>query len=245
LALLLLGWLFATVLRKVCRTAVASALGRLGPKMAGRGVAALAGWGDSAPRVLAALVYWIVWAFFAAAAMEQLSLPVVTDLLHSLAMYLPKVLLAVLIVFVGLALGGLANQWIASAGTTANIAHATALGRVAQGGVLLVALMTGAHQVGIESDLVVTVLTVTLAATLGAMALAFGLGSGPIVSNILASYYAAKSLRVGDRVQIGGVEGVLVEIGPTTLVLEAVEGRLHMPARKYCEEVTVLVEGER
>ena len=77
------------------------------------------------------------------------------------------------------------------------------------------------------------------------MALAFGLGSGPIVSNIMASYYAAKAYRIGDVVRVAGVEGTVREINPTSIVLDAADGEVHLPARKYCDEVSVVLRSER
>ena len=245
ISLLVVGWLLALLFRLVAKKLVVAVLARVekhhGPSR-GFGGANLA---DNAPRVIGAFVYWAILLFFAAAAMEKLPLPIVTGLLQSLAYYLPKVLMAVVLAFIGLAAGGLANQWVTGAASAAGVEYAPALGRVAQVGIFIVALTVGAQQIGLESGFFTSTLSIVIAATLGGMALAFGLGSGPVVSNIMSSYYAAKAYKIGDVIRVAGIEGTVREITPTTIVLDGADGEVHLPARKYCDEISVVVRGER
>ena len=172
---------------------------------------------------------------------DKLPLPVVTDLLQSIAYYLPRVLLAVVLVFMGLGAGILVNRWTTRVVAAAGVEYASVLGRIVQIAVLVVALLVGAQEIGLESGLFTTTILIIIAAILGGVALSLSLGSGPIVSNIMASYYAAKAYRVGDVVRVAGIEGVVREITPTSIVLDAADGQVHLPARKYCDEVSVVL----
>ena len=60
----------------------------------------------------------------------------------------------------------------------------------------------------------------------------------------MASYYAAKAYRVGDVVRVAGIEGVVREITPTSIVLDSADGQVHLPARKYCDEVSVVLRSD-
>ena len=241
IGLLLAGWLVATLLRMAVKKLIASGVSRVDHKS--RLARGLRGARIEAalPRVIGAFVYWGVLLFAAAAAMEKLHLPVVTELLQSSAYYLPKVALAVVVVFVGLGAGSVANEWIASAVSAFGIEYGAAIGRVAQVGVLVAALIVGAQQIGLESEFFTSTISIVIGATLGGMALAFGLGSGPIVSNIMASHYAAKAYRVGDVVRIAGIEGTVRAINASSIVLDGPEGQVHLPARLYSEQVSVIV----
>jgi small-conductance mechanosensitive channel len=73
------------------------------------------------------------------------------------------------------------------------------------------------------------------------MALAFGIGSGPVVSNVIASYYVRRMYRAGLNVRIGSIEGRVVEILPTTVALETAAGRVQVPCRKFLDDVSLLV----
>ncbi len=239
--LLLAGWIVAGVLRFLSRKIVAALVARINRQFRladGLSGARLA---ENAPRVIGAGVYWVVLLFFAVAAIDKLPLPVVTGLLQSLAHYLPRVLLAVVLAFIGLGAGIVANRWITTAASAAGLEYALVLGRAAQAAILVAALIVGAQEIGLESGFFTNTIFIALATILGGMALAFGLGSGPIVTNILASYYAAKAYRIGDTVQVAGIKGIVREITPTTIVLDAADGQIHLPARKYCDDISVVV----
>jgi len=244
LALLLLGWLLAAGLRLFSRTFLRAMLSRverrsrLGEALAGTRLA------ETAPRIIATFVYWSVFLFFAAAAMEQLPIPIVTDSLHSIAFYIPKVLLGVLVVFIGVGAGSLANQWITGAAGSAGMTNSAGLGRVAQVSILIATLIVGLEQVGLESNLFTAIVAIVIAAILGGMALAFGLGSGPMVSNIMGSYHAAKAYRIGDFIRIAGYEGTVREINPASIVLDSPDGEVYVPAKEFGDHVSIVQRGK-
>ena len=70
---------------------------------------------------------------------------------------------------------------------------------------MVVAAGIAADQVGVDSTFPMLIVATGLAATLGGVAPAFGIGSGPIVSNIIASYYVRRMYRVGVTVQVGAI----------------------------------------
>ena len=59
--------------------------------------------------------------------------------------------------------------------------------------------------------------------------MAFGLGARTAVSNILASYYLQKTYTPGHNVRIGEIEGEIIQITPTAVVLATPEGRTLVP----------------
>lgn len=238
--LLIVGWLLATGLRFLSRAFLRAILARverrsrLGEALAGTRLE------ETSPRVVGTLVYWGVFLFFAAAAMEQLPIPIITDSLHAVAFYIPKVLLGVVVVFAGVGIGSLANQWIAGAAGSAGVANSAGLGRVAQISILIATLIVGLEQIGLESSLFTAIVAIVIAAVLGGMAVAFGLGSGPTVSNIMASYYAAKAYQIGDFVEIAGFKGTVREINPSSIVLDSPDGEIHVPAKAFSDQVSVV-----
>ena len=239
--LILTGWIAAILLRLVTRRMIIAVVTRINTYLRptdGLGETRLI---DEAPRVMSTLVYWVVLLFFLVVVIDRLSLPVVTSVLESLAHYLPRVLLAVAIVFIGMGAGIVANRWTTRVASAAGVSYAPALGRIVQFAVLIVALVVGVQEVGLESAFFTAAILVMLAAVLGALGLAFGLGSGPIVTNIMASYYASQAYRVGDVVRVADIEGTVQEIRSTSIVLDTADGQVHLPARKYCDDISVVL----
>lgn len=244
-AWLLGGWALALACGALARRIVETVAGRVEARIERRGSLRGAGLWRAAPRVIGRGVYWTILLYFATAAIDQLSVPFAAELLQSLAYFLPKVLLALVLVFAGASLGSLAHQWTSDIAARAGMSNPGLFGRTAQAGILAVAVIVSVQQIGVEGSIFVSITTVILASTLGGMALAFGLGSSSVVANIMASYYAAKVLSVGDRVRVGETEGAVREITPTSIVIAVGTDRVYLPARKYCDEALVVVGSGR
>lgn len=240
--LLAAGWLLARLVRAMLRRLLAGALERLkGGRLLG-GEDRL-GLRRSLPGFLGGFAFWTVIAVFAVAAVDTLGLPGLGELLSSVARYIPQVLAGSLIVFLGVAVGGLVHDAVVNASSAAGVPYGSALARAAQLSVLTLALVMGADQAGIASTFLMIALPVVLGAMLGGAALAFGLGSRTAVSNILAAYHLLQLYEVGQRVRIAGFEGRIVRVTPIAVVLDTEQGRVAVPAKLFSERISVLLAG--
>ena len=238
--IVLAGWGVGRLLSAVLRRLLARAVDRLqGSRLLG-GEDRL-GWRRALPGLIGGLTFWTVMAVAVVAAADTLGLALVGELLASLARLLPQVLAGVLVVFVGVVLAELAQGAVANAAGAAGVPYAGALARAVQLSVIVVALVMGAHQAGIDSTFLMIALPVALGVLLGGAALAFGLGSRTAVSNIIASHQLTRLHEVGERVRIAGVEGRIEEVTPTAVVLEAKDGKVVVPARLFSEEIAVIL----
>jgi len=247
--LLLVGWLTARALRRLAHALTERLLERLARQRVARTKAIDARMQRSeayrsVPLVVGAIVHWTVLLLFIGAAIEALGLPAVSNVLALITAYLPRVLAAVVIVFVGLWAGELTHTVIARGAVRVELAHAALIGRAMQVLVVLVFVIVAIGQLGIDSTILVVTLAIVLGASFGAAALAFGLGARTVVSNILASRYVRRQYEVGDTVRIGESEGRIVEISDTSVTLETSSGRATVPAARFMEDMSVLVESQ-
>jgi hypothetical protein len=60
------------------------------------------------------------------------------------------------------------------------------------------------------------------------------------VSNIVASYYASQHYNVGQTVRVGDIQGEIIQLTSTGVVLSTSEGRVLVPAKRFSEETSVL-----
>lgn len=197
-----------------------------------------------ASTVIGGIVFWLVFLVFFTAATETLGLPVLATWLSGVSYYLPRILVSSLIILAGLFAGNLARDAIAATAGAAGLAYSELLGRAVYVIILLVAIVTGVDQLGIESRFLTLTITVVIATLIGGAALAFGLGSRTTVSNIIAAHYLRQIYRVGQIVRIRDVHGRIAEITPTAVILEGPEGRVLVPAKDFSEVVSVLITKE-
>ena len=242
-ALLLIGWGLAHLLRTWSRRLI----GGLDWFVRNSTIEILLrriGMDRGASDVISGILFWLVILLFFTAATETLGLPVLATWLAGVSYYLPRVLVAVLIVFAGLLAGNLARDAVIGAAGAARLAYGTLLGKAVQSVILLIAIVTAVDQLGIESRFLTATITIVIAATIGGAALAFGLGSRTAVSNIIAAHYLRQIYRVGHMVRVGAVHGRIVEITATAVILESPDGRILVPAKEFSEGVSVLTTGQ-
>lgn len=195
-----------------------------------------------AAELISSIAFWILILFFVTAATEALGLPVISAWLSGLTVYLPKLLAAVLIGFAGLVTGRLAKEAVRTAAEAAEFSYAEAMGRLGQVLIWVVSGVVGIHQIGVDVSFLTNLTMVVLAAALGGAALAFGIGSRSTVANILACHYIQKVYRVGQTIRVDGQEGTIASITPTAVVVENGQGWFHVPAQKFSEETSMLIE---
>lgn len=246
IALLVVGWFVARLLRTGARKLSERVLERLSRQRIARmnaidPRAQQSQAYKSAPIVIGAIVYFTVLLFFVAAAIEALGLPAISNVLSLVTAYLPRVLAAALIVFVGLWIGDFVNTLLQSASGAIDVTYAPAIGRALQVLIGIVFLIIAVGQLGIDSSVLVITLAIIFSSTFGAAALAFGLGARTTVTNIIAARYVRRQYQVGDTIHIGELQGRVIEITDTAVMLESAEGSIMVPAVRFAEDASLLV----
>lgn len=239
--LVLAGWLLGRLLAWLARRGTAAALNRLHKRPELHGAIESSGAAAQVPAVVAGFVFWVILIFFIAAAMETLGLPVVTASLSRVAYYLPNVLAALAIVFVGIITAKVLGSAVSRATSSTGMALGPVIGATVRGTVILVAVVVAIEQVGIEANLLVVIVAVVVGTVLAGAGLAFGLGARTAVSNIIGAHYVAQAYRVGQTVRVAGVEGRIVETTPTAVFVAGPEGRVMIPAKTFSESASVLI----
>ncbi len=228
----------------------AALLGRLARKLVARSarwLGSLQPGGVSLPdfeRVEAAVgraVYWLVVVCSVMAATETLGLPVVTAWLSGVATFLPRIAVAIMIIALGTVAARVTRHVVISTASAANVASAERLGRVAELTALLATVLVAIEQLGIEISFLKATLLIMLAGLLLGAALAFGFGGRDLVANILSAHYVHRLYQVGQVVRVDGVEGRIVRITETAVILECGEGDVAIPARTFAESRSTLV----
>ncbi|HEX9565763.1 MAG TPA: hypothetical protein VF981_17410 [Gemmatimonadaceae bacterium] len=244
-ALVLGGWILGRLLAWLARRAVSAPLERLARRPSLQHAIDSSGAATQVPGVIAGFVFWVVFIFFMAAAMETLGLPVVTASLSRVAYYLPNVLAALAVLFAGIILGKVISSGVIRAVGASGMAFGSLIGNTVRGTVILVAAVVAIEQVGIQADVLIVFVAVVVGTVLAGAGLAFGLGARTAVSNIIASHYVAQAYQVGQTVRLAGMEGQIVETAPTAVFIATPEGRVMIPANQFSEMASVLITEPR
>jgi hypothetical protein len=190
-------------------------------------------------RIVARLVFWILMLTFLLSAVETLGLTAVTATIDRLIAFLPNVIAAGLIFVLGLLLARLVRNLVGSAAAAAELPQAPRLGSLAEIVVALVAGVVALEQLGIETQMVVTVITAVVAAVTVTVGVAFALGARPVITHILAGHFLRQSLPSGGSVEVGGQRGVVERVGAVDTVVRSEQHTWSIPNGKLIEEVVI------
>lgn len=239
LALLLAGWIIAWSLRLLARKLIRGferLLLRNAQKHGSQPSPV-----RSYARLGGDMVFWSVLLFFIAASANLLDWKVFSGVTSALLTYLPNVLTGLLIILAGFALSGVARSVVASTAESTGIAQAELLARIAQVTVVLTAMIIGVEQLGINVAFLTTTLIVVAGVLLGGAALAFALGARHFVANVIGVQTARKHYQLGQLIKLDDVEGYLLEITPTLMILDTKQGRAVVPAKLCHEQISEII----
>jgi hypothetical protein len=126
-------------------------------------------------RVLGGLFYWLVLLAALMIAFNSLDLAYVTDLIGRIVLFVPKVMVAVVILVFGAYFGRFVSAALAAYLRTIGVSEAGVIGRFALYAIMIFVIMIALDQIGLGDLIRQTFLVIVAAVALG-LALAFGLG---------------------------------------------------------------------
>jgi small-conductance mechanosensitive channel len=223
-------WIFAASLRRL----------RFDPLVERTGITgSLRGLGIKTPlsQLVAQTVYALLLLSFFITATRLMGLEAVARLLEQLLNFLPNIV-AALIIFL---LGGIAAQFlgnlITAAATGVGLNAPGRLGRLVQYLISVFVVVLALGELGIDTAILVTTLTILIAAFGLAIGLALGLGARGVVLHILAGYYMRQRFPTGQPIAFEQVRGQVGSIGGVNTVVTTAEGDVVIPNGRLLESV--------
>lgn len=177
MALLFFGWIVAKLVRGGVRRLLALAhFDQLAEKT---GVEEFLKHGDmhvTFSGIISEVSYWLVVLIVLVTVSSSLGLTAVADLFNRVALYLPNIVVAVLIIIFGTLLARFINRLVFTWLRNLGIDGALTMSTIAEYGVQVFAVFVALEQLAIGTQLLTTAFAILFGAVCLALALAFGLG---------------------------------------------------------------------
>ncbi len=126
--------------------------------------------------ILGILVYWLVILLTLLTAFNSLGLGVVSELFRRVALFIPNVIVAVLILAIGLYFARFISDTVMAYSRNVGIEDAELMGRLTRYAIVIFVVITALVQVNIGTEILMDAFRILFGATCLAMALAFGIG---------------------------------------------------------------------
>lgn len=177
LVLLFFGWIIAKLVRSGVRRLLALAhFDQLAEKT---GVEEFLKHGDmhiTLASIISEVSYWLVLLIVLVTVSSSLGLTAVADLFNRVALYLPNIIVAVLIIIFGTLLARFINRMVFAWLSNLGVDGALTISTIAEYGVQVFAVFVALEQLAIGTQLLTTAFAILFGAICLALALAFGLG---------------------------------------------------------------------
>lgn len=240
LLLILVGWLVATLVRATTvRLAggLDTVLARVSRwSVTSRRLALTPG----ARKLIGNIVFWVIILLFVAMAARVARLELFTIWLDRIVAYLPTLIAGGLILLAGYFVSSLVRDLVVAALDSAGSTQSEFLGRMAQATIFVAAMVIGLDQIGINITFLTILFSIVIGGLLLSLALAFGFGSQVLVANLLGARQLQKFLEPGQIARVSGIEGQVLELTATTVVLATEDGRMSVPAKFFQEEAVLI-----
>ncbi|HLQ27577.1 MAG TPA: hypothetical protein VK138_17055 [Acidiferrobacterales bacterium] len=126
--------------------------------------------------ILGILVYWLVILLTLLTAFNSLGLGVVSELFRRIALFIPNVIVAVLILAIGLYFARFISDTVMAYSRNVGIEDAELMGRLTRYAIVIFVVITALVQVNIGAEILMEAFRILFGATCLALALAFGIG---------------------------------------------------------------------
>lgn len=188
--ILLIGWLFAKVIRViVVKGLKAINFNVLSDRAGIDRFLQQGGLQTDTLGILGVLVYWLAMLAVMMIAFNSLGLANVTELVGRIALFIPKVILAVLILALGAYFARFIDNTITTYGKNVGLEDVEIFARFARYAILVFVVLIALEQMDVASELVRQSFLIILAGVVLALALAFGIGSRRRVSELLDKWW--------------------------------------------------------
>jgi hypothetical protein len=142
--------------------------------------------------IVGTLVYWFIMILVLIASLDALGLPIVSDMLNSIFLYIPNVVAAIIVLVLGFLMGNLLAAVVRTATSNAGLKNAAGLGKLSLYAIVIFAAAIALIQLGIGEEIVVSAFGLVVGAAALALAIAFGLGGRDVAAVYLKRWLEEK-----------------------------------------------------
>ena len=139
---------------------------------------------SSSVEIIGKLIYWLLLLLTLLLAVRAMGLPEAQLLFASVLAILPRVVLAVFVLILGLTLAGFIADIVQTAAANAQSRHARLLSNISRYSITILVVIVALNQLDIATDVISTAFLILFGALCLAGALAFGLGCRNLAASI-------------------------------------------------------------
>lgn len=179
--------------------------------------------------VISKILYYFILIFILRPAADKLGVPAISDMVKLLVEFIPKLLSAGIMLFVGIWLADTLRNFIVTLCKSFNIAAGKLIGTAVFFFLLIIFVIQSVAQVGINTSLLESSFNLLVGGIIFAFAIGYGFASKEILHNIISSFYSKNRYKEGQTIEIDGIKGEIIAMDNTTITLRTGDSKTIFP----------------
>jgi len=193
IAIILLGWVLCNIIKRiVVRLLKICQFDMLAERAGIKQILDRGGIKQSASDIVGLLVFWFLFLIAIVTTLETLNLSGATDTLHTIYLYIPKIVAALVTLILGLYFANFLESVTRTSCANAGLEAAPQIGRAAYIGTTIFVIAGIFEILDIASEIVIWAFILVFGAVCLALALAFGLGGRDVAGRYLEKWLEQK-----------------------------------------------------
>lgn len=195
IAIILLGWVICNVIKRVVvRVLKICQFDVLAERAGIKQILDRGGISQTASDILGLLVFWFLFLIAIVTTLETLNLSGATDTLHTIYLYIPKIVAALVTLILGLYFANFLESVTRTSCANAELEQAASIGRAAYIATAIFVVAGIFEILDIASEIVIWAFILVFGAVCLALALAFGLGGREVAGRFLEKWLEQKKV---------------------------------------------------
>jgi len=197
-----------------------------------------------AAAVVGGIAKWFIYIIFFQVAASTLGFPQLTDILNQVLAFLPRIVVALVILLIGALVAKLLAGVVRGAVGTSRLGNADVLGNIARYAVLAFAVVAALSQMEIAPAIVNTLWTAIIGMVAVTLALAFGLGARDAAGSVATGQLIKSEIQPGMQIGIDGQGGTVEQVGTIYTTIRTQSGQMKVPNAELARQTILVAGGE-
>lgn len=187
-------------------------------------------------QVLLGFAKWSIYLMLFIVASDIMEWKIISNEIGNLLRYLPKLFSGIILFIVGMYIANIVRRAISTLFSTLNLNGSRLIGMAIFYLIAIFFTISALNQAGVDTTIITNNITMILGAFLLALAIGFGFGSKEVIASLLLTFYARKKYRVGDIIEIDGLEGKIESLDNMGVTLAIKNERIIFPIKEVTEK---------
>tara|TARA_R110002072_G_scaffold172324_7_gene326382 strand:+ start:6623 stop:7432 length:810 start_codon:yes stop_codon:yes gene_type:complete len=194
------------------------------------------------PVVIHKVVKWILVLIIVLIGSELFGLDRISDAVLSFLGYLPTLISAIVILTAGLYLASYLKETVKNLLKSFDLNGSNSISNIVFFVILVITVIISLNQLGVNTEIITSNLSIILGSILLAFTIAMGLGSKDVILRLILGFYTRKNLEIGKKIKIDTTVGSIISIDNICLVLQTDTSRIVYPIKTIVNKKIEILE---